>query len=41
MIDKDNPEYDEAYGRHTGICRACKKMSFNISNDDGYCGDCN
>ena len=40
-MNTNDPDYDEARGRHTGICRACKQRSFDISNDDGYCGDCN
>ena len=34
-------EYDESMGRHTGICRGCGHHSNDLSNDDGYCGDCN
>jgi len=26
---------------HTGWCRGCKKMKYTLSNEDGYCGDCN
>jgi len=32
---------DIAHGTHSGICRACKKWGHDLSNDDGYCGDCN
>jgi hypothetical protein len=34
-------DIDESQGRHSGICRACNKHKFDLSNDDGYCGDCN
>ena len=27
--------------RFTGTCRGCKEVKFDISEDDGYCGDCN
>ncbi len=39
-IDEDVPEYDEAQGFSSGICRACG-LRGNCSNDDGYCTDCN
>ena len=32
---------DEAHGRHSGVCRGCGKWSHDLSNDDGWCGDCN
>jgi hypothetical protein len=32
--------HDEADGVHSGICRACKKYSNSVSNDSGYCGEC-
>jgi hypothetical protein len=32
---------DEAHGTHSGICRACGNHGNDLSNDDGYCGDCN
>ena len=34
-------DYDESQGTHSGWCRGCKKMKHNLSNDDGWCGDCN
>lgn len=34
-------EYDESQGRHYGWCRGCRKMKYDCSNDDGWCGDCN
>ena len=27
--------------RGTGYCRGCKEVKHDISNDDGYCSDCN
>lgn len=32
---------DESQGRHAGICRSCDEHKPDLSNDDGYCGDCN
>ena len=32
---------EESQGTHAGWCRGCKKMKYNLSNDDGWCGDCN
>ena len=32
---------DEAHGRHSGICRGCGNFSTQLSNDDGWCSDCN
>ncbi len=40
-MEEDTIIYDESTGRHRGICRACKNYSNDLSNDDGYCGDCN
>lgn len=31
---------DEADGRHSGVCRGCHKFSNSVSNDNGYCGNC-
>ncbi len=39
--DENDPDYDEARGRHSGVCRGCNTMQPDCSNDDGYCGDCN
>ena len=33
-------ESDPALGRHSGICRACKEHKGDLSNDSGYCMDC-
>ena len=33
-------EFDEADGYGWGKCRGCGDMA-NISNDDGYCMECN
>lgn len=33
-------EIDEADGTHSGVCRACKKWNNCVSNDNGYCQDC-
>ena len=42
MTDKEDQEdYDEAQGVHSGVCRGCGKYAHNLSNDDGWCGDCN
>jgi hypothetical protein len=32
---------DEAHGRHSGVCRGCGNFSTQLSNDDGWCSDCN
>ena len=32
---------DIAHGTHSGKCRACGFWAHDLSNDDGYCGDCN
>ena len=32
---------EEAHGTHSGVCRGCGKYAHNLSNDDGWCGDCN
>lgn len=34
-------DYDETRGCHAGWCRGCKQEKWDLSNDDGYCGDCN
>ncbi len=34
-------DYDETRGVHAGWCRGCKQEKWDLSNDDGYCGDCN
>jgi len=34
-------ECDESMGTHMGVCRGCYERKFDLSNDDGYCGDCN
>ena len=34
-------DQDPSYQRHSGMCRGCNKFKHHISNDDGYCGDCN
>ena len=31
---------DESQMRGTVICRACKKLKYDILTDNGYCGDC-
>jgi hypothetical protein len=39
-----NPEDDfdiDSQGTHCGVCRGCKKFKTDLSNDDGWCGDCN
>lgn len=41
MINESDEEWDESMGRHSGYCRGCKQMQPDLSNDDGYCGDCN
>tara|TARA_Y100001949_G_C15973222_1_gene324888 strand:- start:781 stop:906 length:126 start_codon:yes stop_codon:yes gene_type:complete len=41
MSGYDGHDIDESQGVHSGICRACKKFAYDLSNDDGYCGDCN
>ena len=33
-------ESDPALCRHSGICRACKEHKGDLSNDSGYCMDC-
>ena len=40
-IPDEDIEYDIAEGRHYGYCRGCKQMKHDLSNDDGWCGDCN
>jgi len=32
---------DISHGVHSGICRGCGNYAHNLSNDDGWCGDCN
>ncbi len=32
---------DESEGIHYGRCRGCGFYAHTLSNDDGYCGDCN
>ena len=32
---------DDAHGTHSGVCRGCGNYAHNLSNDDGWCGDCN
>lgn len=40
--DPEGEDYhDEARGVHSGWCRGCKKIKHTLSNDDGWCGDCN
>ena len=40
-MNESDEEWDISMGRHSGVCRGCKKMKWDLSNDDGYCGDCN
>lgn len=39
-IDNDE-DYDPSQGRRSGVCRGCHSHQPDLSNDDGYCGDCN
>ena len=42
MKDQEEEDYyDEARGVHSGWCRGCQKIKHTLSNDDGWCGDCN
>ena len=41
VIDTDDPDYDESQGTHSGRCRGCGFYKHTLSNDDGWCGDCN
>ena len=42
LCDHDNDICtDIAHGVHSGICRGCGNYAHNLSNDDGWCGDCN
>ena len=34
-------EHDDSEGVHYGLCRGCGFYAHTLSNDDGYCGDCN
>ena len=38
---EDDEDYDPSQGRHSGMCRGCNSHQPDLSNDDGYCGDCN
>lgn len=40
-IDDDVPERDESEGYGRGTCRGCGAENVSISNDDGYCMECN
>ena len=33
-------EIDESQKRGRGYCRSCKKIKYDVLNDNGYCGDC-
>ena len=39
--DEDNNFDEESQGTHAGYCRGCNQMKYDLSNGDGYCGDCN
>ncbi len=41
MSNSVNAQNDESEGMHYGECRGCGFYSHTLSNDDGYCGDCN
>ena len=28
-------------GTHSGVCRGCGTYQTDLSNEDGWCGDCN
>lgn len=38
---EDEEDYDQSQGRHSGFCRGCNQHQPDLSNDDGYCGNCN
>lgn len=38
---EDDEDFDPSQGRHSGVCRGCHEHQPDLSNDDGYCGDCN
>jgi hypothetical protein len=40
-LDENEEDYDPSQGRHSGYCRGCESHQPDVSNDDGYCGDCN
>jgi len=33
--------HTQEYGTHHGMCMSCYKFAYDLSDDDGYCGDCN
>jgi len=39
--EEDEEDYDPSQGRHSGVCRGCHNHQPDLSNDDGYCGNCN
>lgn len=37
---EEQTTFDNSDGTHTGFCRACGLINNCISNDSGYCQDC-
>ena len=37
----EEEDWDISQGVHSGICRGCGQHKNDLSNDDGWCGDCN